>query len=202
MHSVDSNRQHGKAANNASTAAEKQRIIWEMGVTGETIFYRLYDLCGFNPVFDMVVDVMHALLLNLVRSELENHLLGDLGHNLSLNISDCSPAHGALLNRKDFSAALSAAKWTVEMKDGRVPTVTESKDKHKLGGWTAEDLSKFITVAPVVLRELIPKAAYASICCLNEMYSLIFSKHLRIQGWSSEYTHNAESTFMASQYSL
>ena len=116
-------------------------------------------------------------------------MLGDLGYNLSLDISDRSPVHGALLNRKDFGAALSAVNWTVEMKDGRVPTVTESKDKHKLGGWTAEDLSKFIIVAPVVLRGLIPKAAYESICLLNQMHSLIFSKRLRVQGWSPEHTH-------------
>ena len=68
MRSVDSNRQYGKAADSASTTAERQRIIWENGVTGETIFYRLYDL---DPIFDMVVDVMHALLLNLVLQSLK-----------------------------------------------------------------------------------------------------------------------------------
>jgi len=45
-------------------------------------FHRLYDLCGFDPIKDLVVDVMLALTINLIRSEVEKHLLAELGPNL------------------------------------------------------------------------------------------------------------------------
>lgn len=57
--------------------AEWKRISKGSGVTGESIFYRLYDLCGFDPVQDLVIDAMHAIVLNLIRTELEVHLLAD-----------------------------------------------------------------------------------------------------------------------------
>jgi len=49
--------------------------------SGKSIFYRLYDLCGFDPVKDFVIDAMHAIVLNLIWTELEVHLLSDLGAN-------------------------------------------------------------------------------------------------------------------------
>lgn len=51
-------------------------------------FYHLYDLCGFVPVKDMVIDAMHAVILNLVRSELEDHRLADLGANKSRSVHE------------------------------------------------------------------------------------------------------------------
>ena len=101
------------------------------------------------------------------------------------------PVNGGLLNKKELSRALAAVNWTVEMKDGRVPSISETHDsfaKHRLGGWTAEDLAKFITVAPFILRGLIPKLAYESMCLLNQIYTLVFSKRLRIQGWLNYHT--------------
>ena len=144
VRSADTNRQFGKEVDAATSSAVRQRKTTETGVTGETIFFRFYDLCGFNPVKDLVVDVMHALLLNLVRSELENHILGDLGQNSSLRTEDRLPVNGGLLSKKDLSHALAAVNWTVEMKDGRVPSISETHvnfSKHRLGGWTAEDLA-------------------------------------------------------------
>ena len=184
--SAESNRQYGQSVDSATSSAEKQRRVKETGVTGETIFYRFYDLCGFDPIHDLVIDVMHALLLNLVRSEMEHHLLGDLGQNSTLPVTDRSPAQGRLLSKREFASSLSALNWTVEMKDGRVPTVSQSGDC--CSGWTAEEFSKFILVAPVVLRGLIPQRAYESIFLLHRIYCLIFSKQLRIQGWFNEHT--------------
>ena len=71
-------RKNGKAADQARSNVERKRICKEKGVTGETIFYRLYDLCGLNPIKDLTIDAMHAIVLNLIRSELEL-LLADLG---------------------------------------------------------------------------------------------------------------------------
>ena len=47
--------------------------------------------------------------------------------------------------------------------------------------------SKFIVVAPFVLRELIPRKAYDSFCLLKDMYCLVYSKQLRIEGWHPEH---------------
>ena len=126
----------------------------------------------------MVIDVMHALLLNLVKSELENHLLTDATN------PEQNSNNGALLLKKNLSKALSKVKWTVELKDGRVPAVSDSSKK--LGGWTAEEFGKFILVAPVILRGLIPKDAFELIHLLHQAHHIIFSKQLRIQGWSNE----------------
>ena len=41
------------------------------GVTSESLFYRLYDLCGFDLIYDLVIYVMHAIELNLIKSEVE-----------------------------------------------------------------------------------------------------------------------------------
>lgn len=65
----------------ASSVTERKRLSKLSGLTGESILYRLYDLCNFDPVKDLVVDVMHSLVLNL---ELENHLLAELGGNAGI----------------------------------------------------------------------------------------------------------------------
>ncbi len=56
-------RQNGQATDRAVTVAERKIILKETGVTGESIFYRLYDLCSFDPVKDLVIDAMHATVL-------------------------------------------------------------------------------------------------------------------------------------------
>ena len=56
---VDENRQFGKHVDNAGSVAERSRRSKEIGVTGETIFFRLYDIYGFDPVKDLVIDAMY-----------------------------------------------------------------------------------------------------------------------------------------------
>ena len=56
-----------------------------------------------------------------------------------------------------------------------------------LGHWKSEEFSKFILVAPVVLRELVPQKAYECIYLLTKVYHLIFFKRMRIQGWTLEH---------------
>lgn len=147
----------------ASSAAERKSLVREFGVTGVSSFYRLYTLCGFDPVHDMVVDTMHALCLNLIRSELEHRLLLDLGTNVDCAISDRSPQIGGLLDRKDLACALDYVPWTTELKSGRLPFVGACNDpnsKHRLGHWKSEEFGKFALVAPFVLHSLVPKLAY------------------------------------------
>lgn len=96
IRSVEANRLCCQAVDNASTQAEKKRHSREYGVTGETIMCRLYDLCGFNPIKDMVIDAMHAVGLN--RSEMKKHLLANLGSNSSTDPVDRDPCLGGLLS--------------------------------------------------------------------------------------------------------
>ena len=167
----------------AATAAERTRLSKAAGVTGETILYRLYDLCRFDPVRDLVVNVMHSLVLNLIRSEMENHLLRGADSR--------SPGCSAPLSRSDLAAALEKVPWYSELRDGRIPkvssTVADSSRIHKLGYWKAEEFGKFAVVAPYILREIVPEESYRCFCLLSQIYQLVFSKELRIQGWDQQH---------------
>ena len=66
-------------------------------VTGETIIYTLYDLCGLNPIKDLMIDAMHAIVLNLIRTELEV-MLTDVGRNSGVTPSDGVPSNGGLID--------------------------------------------------------------------------------------------------------
>jgi len=110
--------------------------VKEHGVTGVSLFYCLYDLCGFSPVQDLVVDSMHAIGLNLVQTELEYHLLLDLGSNKSCHISERSPQAGGLVDRDDLATALGHVPWTTELKDGHVPMSHMCKPRSR--GWMKE----------------------------------------------------------------
>jgi hypothetical protein len=115
---------------------------------------------------------MHAVVLNLIRSELEHHLL----------------AEGGPLKRADLAEALGYVQWTSELKDGRLPNVPQTynrQSKHRLGHWKSEEFTKFATVAPYVLHSLIPKPAYECFLLLTRIHQLIFSKQLRIEGWTA-----------------
>eukprot|EP00731_Ephydatia_muelleri_P006898 Em0003g1146a len=183
-----SNRRYGLQVDAATSEAERKRMSKETGVTGECIFYRLYDLCGFDPVNDLIIDAMHAMILNMVKTELEVHLLADLGPNADLPIEERTPALGGLLDRKMLADALQRMEWTTEMKDGRIPRLNlQYHGKGKLGHWKSEELGKFITIAPVILRGLIPKQAYNCFCLLSEMHHLVFSERMRIEGWQPEH---------------
>lgn len=69
--------QHGRATENATTQAERQRLQKESGVSGVTILYTLHKLYGFDPVHDMVIDRMH-LCFNLLRKEFIDKIWPDI----------------------------------------------------------------------------------------------------------------------------
>ena len=107
LRTATDNRALAQQVDTAATAAERSRLSKLAGITGETILYRLYDLCGFDLVRDLVVDVMHSLVLNLIRSELENHLL-----------RGSDPLTEAPLSRSDLASALEEVPWYSELRDG------------------------------------------------------------------------------------
>ena len=59
-----------KDVDNKINQTRKKTLVKDIGVTGETILYRFIDLCGFDPVYDLVIDVMHFLRLNLIHKVL------------------------------------------------------------------------------------------------------------------------------------
>ena len=166
---------NGKAADNATTVAERKKICKETGVTGESLFYRLYDLCRFDPVKDLTIDAMHAKVLNLIRTE-ASILLADLGRNSSLHPSERDPSNGGVLDRQSLASALESVEWTPELKDGRVSTFC--RDGQRLSHWKAEEFSIFILVAPVLLRNLLSRKCYDCLCLLKDIYDLVYSRRL------------------------
>ena len=136
----------------------------------------------------MTIDAMHAIVLNLIKSELENHLLADLGPNASVAVSDRDTSEGGVLDRSSLVKALEKVKWTVELKDDRVPSLNPNHGgSSKLGHWKSEEFGEFILVAPVVLRGLLPQKSYDCFCLLSEIHQLVFSEPMRLQGWSPEH---------------
>ena len=90
---------------------------------------------------------------------------------------------------KDLIKSLSRVDWTIELRDGRVLSISPSHSgsgKSKLGHWKSEEFPKFILVAPV-LRELIPRRCYDCFCLLHEIYLLIFCEPMCIFGWSTDH---------------
>ena len=71
---------------------------------------------NFILFHDLAVDVMRSLVLNLIRSELEQHLLKDTS-------SDVVDESG-LLERRDLAEDLGKVDWYSELCDGRVPCVS------------------------------------------------------------------------------
>ena len=58
--------------------------------------------------------MMHVLTLNLIRSEIDKHLLADLGSNRNCQISDHSTCAGGVLDRNDLAKALSLVLCLVQ----------------------------------------------------------------------------------------
>ena len=166
---AEENRQFGKHVDSAGSYADRCRRSKETGVTGETIFFRLYDLYGFDPIKDLVIDAMHAVVLNLLRRELEDHIFCDMGPNASLAIEDRDPTSGGVLRRNDLITALSKVNWTTELRDGRIPTL--NPDPSSGSNWKAEEFSKFAAIAPVVLVDIVPRRVYSCFMLIVKIHT-------------------------------
>ena len=71
-------------------------------------------------------------------------------------------------------SVLEKVMWTPELKDRRVPAF--SHDGRKLNHWKAEEFSKFVIVAPIILCKLIPRNAYNCFCLLKDICDLVYSE--------------------------
>ena len=159
------------------TKSRKKELSKQYGVTGVSVLYRWYFLCKFDPVNDLVIDVMHVIL-NLVRTELE--LLLGRGNQLD---------ESRVVNRSKLADALKYVPWISELKDGRPPTIIGYSDpvfKHHLGHWKTKEFMKFIKVAPYVLHTVAPKDRYYSFYLLHRICQLLLSMVMRVEGWRKE----------------
>ena len=85
--SVGDNQKNGRRADKATSVAQRKRITRDSGVTGEYIFYRFTDLCGFDPIRDLTIDAMHAVVLNYTKILVwRTHQIG-----CASNVSMCTP---------------------------------------------------------------------------------------------------------------
>jgi len=64
---------------------------------------------------------------------------------------------------------------------------SDPSGKHKLRFWKSEEFSNLALVAPYVLHSNIPKKAYECFKLLTDIHSLVCSKQLRVDGWTSEH---------------
>ena len=130
---------HGKRVDSAATAADRQRIQTETGVTGVSILFDLYSLYKFDPVLDMVIDRMH-LTFNMLKREFIDKMWVDMGDNLGRMVNDRNPDNGGLLNHGEFGHALDAIHWPKEEQASGVAKLRSLTDK--LGSWKTNEFKK------------------------------------------------------------
>ena len=92
----------------------------QSGYTGLSILHRLHKLYGFNLLIDVVFDMMHNILLNVVSKHLNHYLREEL------------------VDKSVVDERLQAVPWTSELRDGRIP-----KSVCKIGHWKVEEYRKF-----------------------------------------------------------
>lgn len=129
----------GKQCDEASNSTQRKQIQTETGVCGVCCLFELYDLYGFDPVQDMLVDRMH-LVFNMLKREFLEKFWSDIGENINVEVNERDPSDGGLLLHGDFSDAFKYVKWTAEQKASGVGKLKHLNDS--LGGWKHAEFLK------------------------------------------------------------
>lgn len=98
--------------------ADREKAAKETGITYPSIFLQLYQLYGFDLVYDSVPDAMHTLTLNLCK-------------NLLVKMFDMNAPE--YLDAETFKELLATFPWTPEHKQNRLPK--QDITSRKLPGW-------------------------------------------------------------------
>ena len=128
------------------SSAQRKQLVKQNGVTSESLFYHPYDLCGFDSTYDLVIDVMHAIELNLIKSELK--LMSEPGLKQDCPVHTRSPKYvWWCIESEDLDKALGQVQWTTELTDymRSVARVRSVIAKLILGGvkyWTPCDCQR------------------------------------------------------------
>ena len=153
-----------KETDSAPSTAHRKQLVKQNGVIGESLFYRLYNLCGFDPIYDLVIDdacdwIQPSEILELMLSQ------------------------PTILRRDELDNALGYVPWTTELKSGRIPSTLSSynsRNKCHLGNWKSETL-----VAPYVLHSIVPHDIYNCYSLLCQIHREVYCKCWRIEGWTN-----------------
>ena len=140
------------------------RASRDSGFTGLSQLAILYDLYGFDVLFDSPIDLMHNLPRNPVKKHL--HRLLDSGN----------------VNRDLIESRLSNFPWTPEMRASRCPNGITSR----LGYWKAEDYQKFcFPASEVILYDQMPADEFQCWKLLVQMVAMVFNC-CRTHGWTNK----------------
>ena len=138
------------------------RVSRDSGFTGLSQLSVLYDLYGFDILFDTPIDLMHNLPMNPVKKHLRRLL------------------ESGNIDRDLIESRLSNFPWTPEMRASRYPSGITSR----LGYWKAEDYQKFcFPASEVILHDQMPADEFQCWKILVQMVAMVFNC-CRAHGWT------------------
>ena len=151
--SMEESLPHMKAADEEVGAAWN-KISRDSGFTGLSKLVILYDLYGFDVLFDTPIDLMHNLPMNPVKKNLQRFL--DTGN----------------VNKNLIESRLKNFPWTPEMRASRCPSGITAR----LGYWKAEDFRKFcFPASEVILNDQMPAKEFQCWTLLVQMTQMVFN---------------------------
>ena len=154
---------HMKAADEEVGAAWN-KISRDSGFTGLSKLVILYDLYGFDVLFDTPIDLMHNLPMNPVKKNLQRFL--DTGN----------------VNKNLIESRLKNFPWTPEMRASCCPSGITAR----LGYWKAEDFRKFcFPASEVILNDQMPAKEFQCWTLLVQMTQMVFNC-CRFCGWREQ----------------
>ena len=140
------------------------RISRDSGFTGISKLVTLYNLYGFDVLFDTPIDLMHNLPMNPVKKHLRRLL------------------ESGNVNKDVIESRLSSFPWTTEMRASRYPSGVTSR----LGYWKAEDYQKFtFPASEVILSDQMPADEMQCWQLLVQMTQMVFNV-CRTHGWQDK----------------
>ena len=140
------------------------RVSRDSGFTGLSKLVTLYNLYGFDVLFDTPIDLMHNLPMNPVKKQLLRWL------------------ENGNVNKDAIESRLSSFPWTAEMRASRYPSGITSR----LGYWKAEDYQKFaFPASEVILSDQMPADEFHCWKLLVQMVQMVFNV-CRTHGWKEK----------------
>lgn len=129
-----------------------QEMAKEAGFTGLSILHRLHALYGFDYRKHCVFDVMHTVVLGVVKK----HLTFLLENNL--------------IDRKTLQDRLSHVPWSAEFLSSRYPAQLS-----RMGFWKAEEFQKFAyPISEVLLGGLLTNEHFEAWECLPRIVEFLY----------------------------
>ena len=140
-----------------------QEMAKEAGFTGLSILHRLHALYGFDYRKHCVFDVMHTVVLGVVKK----HLTFLLENNL--------------IDRRTLQDRLSHVPWSAEFLSSRYPA-----QLFRMGFWKAEEFQKFAyPISEVLLGGLLTNKHFETWECLARIVEFLYCQGRN--GWTVDF---------------